>query len=150
MKYVWIAWKSYRYESPSIKTWLPVMLKKIWSPASCVCWWYTQHIADLGVHQNSTCMHDYVYIYTYSICIYVYIHIWGLFKIMVPQNCYTHPYLQMFIYDPSYLICVVKHCQIPQLPITGIRMPKILSSAHASRPFWADGFDLATLVALKG
>jgi hypothetical protein len=91
-----------------------------------------------------------IYIYTYSICIYVYIHIWGLFKIMVPQNCYTHPYLQMFIYDPSYLICVVKHCQIPQLPITGIRMPKILSSAHASRPFWADGFDLATLVALKG
>ena len=117
-EYLWIAGKSYD-ESESIKTWLPVM-KKIWSPASCGCWWYTQHIADLRVHQISTCMHDYVYIYTYIQYMHIYIHIWG-FKIMVPQTCYTHPYLQMLKYMTHHtsLMCGLSHGQIPQLAITG-------------------------------
>ena len=28
----------------------------------------------------------YIYMYTYLIFIYIYVYIWGLFKIMLPQN----------------------------------------------------------------
>ena len=116
-EYLWIAGKSYD-ESESIKTWLPVMKK-----VSCILWLLMIYSTHSGFESSSK-FHLYarlcIYIYIYTVYAYIYIHIWG-FKIMVPQTCYTHPYLQMLKYMTHHtsLMCGLSHGQIPQLAITG-------------------------------